>query len=71
MNVHRLPFCLREVSKDGGCRVDGQRTVVKKIGGPVYQFQPVQKAEKEPDVVVDPDDDFEEFAPVDISSLGE
>lgn len=34
-------------------------------------IKPVQKPQSEPDVLVDPQDDFEEFSPVDISSLGE
>jgi recombination protein RecA len=44
---------------------------LEKLANASAGIKPVQKAEKEPDVVVDPDDDFEEFAPVDISSLGE
>ena len=33
-------------------------------------IKPAAKAQSDADVVVDPEDDFEEFAPVDISNLG-
>ena len=44
---------------------------LEKMANASAGIKPVQKAQSDADVVVDPEDDFEEFAPVDISSLGE
>ena len=44
---------------------------LEKMANASAGIKPAAKAEKKADVLADPEDDFEEFAPVDISSLGE